>query len=158
MEKGCLAIKIHHISYEVLISSWLLFCISQWHQVSFWKPSTKVRTISVNSNPQGWCTRRGNLKKKIIGGGGRWGGWDGLLDFFFENVLWILLNWGMNWQKKIYFLICTLREYVPSEYFPASSENPCPTTLYLWEDWNVLNNVYFLKFWSSFAGGSQGFC
>lgn len=97
-------------------------------------------------------------KKKIIGGGGRWGGWDGLLDFFFENVLWILLNWGMNWQKKIYFLICTLREYVPSEYFPASSENPCPTTLYLWEDWNVLNNVYFLKFWSSFAGGSQGFC
>lgn len=61
-------------------------------------------------------------------------------------------------EKKIYIFICTLRENVPSEYFLAPSENLCPTTLYFWEDGNVLNNVYFLKFWSSFAGGSQGFC
>jgi len=49
-------------------------------------------------------------------------------------------------RRKICIFICTLRENVPSEYFPASSENPCPITLYFWEDWNVLNNVYFLKF------------
>ena len=61
-------------------------------------------------------------------------------------------------RKNIYIFICTLRENVPSEYFPAPSENLCPTTLFFWDDGNILNNVYFLKFWSSFAGGSQGFC
>ena len=95
-------------------------------------------------------------KKKIIGGGGRWRGWDGLLDFFFQNVPWILRTWID--RKKTYIFICTPRETVPSEYFPAPSENLCPTTLYFWDDGNILNNVYFLKFWSSFAGGSQGFC